>query len=599
MNKATKILFALLLTLGLAAEEKKVDKQIKTKAKDTCIKKSHYIDLMEITLSAYSTGHIDRYINDVRRDGLKEHGFPRLTANIGILMAHGRRQDLKERFISMMDLCCQQFLKVKAGNEFSVKEIIFCLQELDKTNVISSAKLQEWKKLLAKINPYASYKIYAKSPEDNVFNWAAFSMLSEYMRQAYGLTNAYSDFIDLQAFSQLRHLDENQMYRDPNEPIAYDMVTRGIFAMLLDEGYQGKYQKEWKKCLEATAMPTLYMQSVTGEMPYGGRSNQFVHNEAHVALLMEYYAKTFARKGDMVTAGKFKAAAQRALEYMALWLNKEPITHIKNRFPRNSNYGCERYAYFDKYMITTASFLYFTYRLSDDTISVGELDDKTGVSWQSSDAFHKVFLRAGEYFAEYDYKADYHHDCNGMGRLHKKGAPSELCLSTPCPTDPHYTLDISNSSLLAIAPGICKDGKWQYGTAADSRHIVKSHQAAGETAATSVECVFPGGETVQCNYLLNKDGLQVSLSGKGSLRCLLPVFRFNGEEHTKVTVNKNTLEVVFNGWVCRYMVENGSITDLNLPARNRNGHYDSFAAEGNGELKVQIAIEKSAYIGKK
>ena len=111
------------------------------------MEKSRYIDLMEITLSAYSTEHIDRYINDVRRDGLTEHGFPRLTANIGILMAHGRRQDLKERFISMMDLCCQQFLKVKAANDFSVKEIIFCLQELDKTDVVRSGKLQEWKEL--------------------------------------------------------------------------------------------------------------------------------------------------------------------------------------------------------------------------------------------------------------------------------------------------------------------------------------------------------------------------------------------------------------------------------------------------------------------
>jgi hypothetical protein len=556
------------------------------------MEKSRYIDLMEITLSAYSTEHIDRYINDVRRDGLTEHGFPRLTANIGILMAHGRRQDLKERFISMMDLCCQQFLKVKAANDFSVKEIIFCLQELDKTDVVRSGKLQEWKELLSGIDPYACYTVYAQSPEDVVFNWAAFTMLSEYMRQTYGLTNAYSDFIDLQAFSQLRHLDENQMYRDPNEPMVYDMVTRGLFAMLLDQGYQGKYQKEWEKCLEDTAVPTLYMQSVTGEIPYGGRSNQFIHNEAHVALLMEYYAKTFARKGDMVSAGKFKAAVERALENAIFWLEQKPIMHVKNRFPLESGYGCEDYAYFDKYMITAASFLYVAYRICDDTIPVGKLDDQTGVSWQSSDAFHKVFLRAGEYFAEYDYKADQHYDCNGMGRLHKKGAPSELCLSTPCPAKPNYVLDVSNPALLAIAPGICKDGKWQYGTAADSRHIVKSHQAAGETAAASVECVFPGGETVQCDYLLNKDGLEVTLSGKGSLRCLLPVFRFNGREYTQVTAKDNSLEVVFNGWMCRYTVENGSISDLNLPARNRNGHYDSFAAEGNGGLKVQIAIEK-------
>ena len=91
------------------------------------MKKSYYLDLMEITLSAYSTAHIDRYYQEVKSGGLKEHGFPRLTANIGILMAHGRCLDLKDRFIAMMDLCCDQFLKVKAGNDFSVKEIVFCI----------------------------------------------------------------------------------------------------------------------------------------------------------------------------------------------------------------------------------------------------------------------------------------------------------------------------------------------------------------------------------------------------------------------------------------------------------------------------------------
>ena len=54
------------------------------------------IDLMEKALSAYTDEHIQRYFNDVKENGLTEHGFPRLTANIGILIAHGRR---KHRFL--------------------------------------------------------------------------------------------------------------------------------------------------------------------------------------------------------------------------------------------------------------------------------------------------------------------------------------------------------------------------------------------------------------------------------------------------------------------------------------------------------------------
>ena len=109
--------------------------------------RSRYIDLMEKILSAYSNEHIDRYFNDVKTDGLKEHGFPRLTANIGILIAHGRRTDLMSRFIEMMDFCCQQIPKVKAANDFSVKEIVFCLQELEKSKAVPPEKLKEWKNL--------------------------------------------------------------------------------------------------------------------------------------------------------------------------------------------------------------------------------------------------------------------------------------------------------------------------------------------------------------------------------------------------------------------------------------------------------------------
>jgi hypothetical protein len=95
--------------------------------------KEKYIELMEKALSAYSDEHILRYFNDVKEKGLTEHGFPRLTANIGILIAHGRRKDLSPLFVEMMDVCCNMFLRpyVKAANEFSIREIVCCIKELE------------------------------------------------------------------------------------------------------------------------------------------------------------------------------------------------------------------------------------------------------------------------------------------------------------------------------------------------------------------------------------------------------------------------------------------------------------------------------------
>ena len=43
------------------------------------------------------------------------------------------------------------------------------------------------------------------------------------------------------------------------------------------------------------------------------------------------------------------------------WLSEEKIRHVKNFYPTDSMIGCEDYAYFDKYMITTASWFYIAH----------------------------------------------------------------------------------------------------------------------------------------------------------------------------------------------------------------------------------------------
>ena len=113
--------------------------------------KKKYLELMKKALSAYSDEHIHEYFNRVK--GLTEHGFPRLTVNIGVLVAHGYRQDLIPIFIDMMDFCCEQIPKVKAANDFSVREIVFCLFELKKEGKFLS-DIERWTKQLSTIVPF-------------------------------------------------------------------------------------------------------------------------------------------------------------------------------------------------------------------------------------------------------------------------------------------------------------------------------------------------------------------------------------------------------------------------------------------------------------
>ena len=50
------------------------------------------------------------------------------------------------------------------------------------------------------------------------------------------------------------------------------------------------------------------MQSVTGEMAFGGRSNQYLFNEAYLASACAYEAARYAKEGDPALAGQFALA---------------------------------------------------------------------------------------------------------------------------------------------------------------------------------------------------------------------------------------------------------------------------------------------------
>ena len=559
------------------------------------VRNPRYIDIMEKVLSAYTIEHIDRYYNDVKKDSLKEQGFPRLTANIGILIAHGRRTDLKSRFEKMMDLCGEEIPKRKfASNEFSIKEIIFCILELEKTDVFPKEKIEQWKNALKNVTVENCYKVYATAPDSKVHNWAAFTMVSEWMRYLIGAAPEDRTFIDNQAASQLQWVEENGMYRDPDEPMVYDLVTRGLFSVLFHFGYRGKYFESWDNALKRAGLLMPKMISVTGELPYGGRSNQFIHNESHCLIITEYEAARYAKEGDSKTASKFKAIADRSLECIEKCLMQTPISHVKNAFPISSKYGCESYAYFDKYMITAASFLYVAYLFSDESIPVGKIDDLTGETWQSSEHFHKLFMRAGEYFAEYDYRADYHYDASGLGRMHRKNAPGALCISTPGCSHPKYVIDVENAEDFAIVPEVMSNGKWLSGASPEAVHQVLEHSAVGETASAKIRCVWQDGICADSSYSLDKNGMQISVEGKGNVGLLLPAFEFDGKEKTEITNSGKTLTIKYKNWNCRYQIEKGNITDTGKTGCNRNGHYKLFRADGEGSLKVKISIQPEA-----
>ena len=63
-----------------------------------------YLAAIDAAVSAYSREHLDAYLDGVEKQGVQEHGFPRLAANLGILVSRGRRTEMPEKLRRMMDV---------------------------------------------------------------------------------------------------------------------------------------------------------------------------------------------------------------------------------------------------------------------------------------------------------------------------------------------------------------------------------------------------------------------------------------------------------------------------------------------------------------
>ena len=566
--------------------------------------KHRYIELMAKTLSAYTDEHIIRYFDEVKEKGLTEHGFPRLTANIGILIAHGYRRDLLPLFLDMMDFCCEQIPTHKAANDFSVKEIIFCIMEHDGRGIIGADRIAAWKSRLAAIDPYVCYTECAKHPTQSFANWACFTAVSEWMRYHIGLADTRAT-VDTQIATQMLRFDENGMYRDPHEPMVYDLVTRGLLVMLLTFGYRGRYYDEIEENLKKAGLLTLRMQSVTGEIPYGGRSAQFVHNEPHLCIILEHEAKRYAAMGNTSLAAEFKTGVRRALDNVAYWLDKTPIRHVKNAFPLETKYGCEEYAYFDKYMITCASFLYAAYLVCDDSIEAAAEDDRTTAVFTTSHYFHKIFARHGDYFLEFDTAADPNYDTSGLGRVHRRGAPALICLNTPaisaCGSLHGIQLNGNEPRPLSLCPGMKTTSGWRFATGETAvEYLGIRTKETDDSVSVRFACRFGGSVSEvgqpQCvaNYTVSDSGVDVTVEAPGRVAHLLPAFLFDGETHSTVTLSDDTktLEIALDGWICRYTT-NGTITDTGETAYSRNGYLRAYRAEADGTLALHIEIVKA------
>ncbi len=561
------------------------------------MKREVYIDLMERVLEAYSREHIERYTESVEKNSIQEHGFPRLVANLGILIAHGRKTEYRDYFVKMMDLCCREIPRAheingyQTGNDFSVKEIVFCILELEKSGVYDKSYTERWRAELSKIDPQTTYSLIAPVPVEPVANWAAFGAVSEQLRKYAGIGDE-SEFIENQIASQLFAFDKNGMYRDPGEPLVYDFVTRLQLAGCLYFGYEGKFRDDLEEQFMKAVDCTLKMQSVTGEIPFGGRSNQFFHNEAFYAALCEFYVWLLKKRGEQVEkAAEFKKAASIAVDCIKSWLNSGAPAHIKNYYSVESFYGCEKYAYFDKYMVTTASWLYFAYVMCDESVEETKISAMPAkYVWSTSEHFHMTFVRFNDWFLQFDTNANTHYDSTGLGRIHKKGVPSQACLSVPFCQHPSYTLDIENLSELSICSGFYENDNWicAYDEGVEYSFLEKNETE--DFISVKFRMKTPNGSEVIETYTVSDEGVEINATSDGDVKIVFPVIAFDGKNYGECEFTDNSVSVSYLGHRCIYTTD-GKINSKNLMYANRNAHYLCMSASAKNSVSLKIKVD--------
>ena len=461
--------------------------------------------------------------------------------------------------------------------------------ELQKTDIIDREQLKAWKEKLKALDIPTTYTHIVSEDVKHPNNWAYFGVLSE---QARGLLCGIETvgFLEHQLPSQLLRLDENGMYRDgglkgPYQPIVYDVVARNLISLSLFEGYDGKYVSQIEKMQEDSDDLTLKMQSVTGELAFGGRSNQCLHNEILLASYCELRATLLARKGDREKAGMFKAAAIKAAETCMYWLQQRPMSHIKNHFDPDLQLGCEGYSYFNKYMITVASNAYLAYLAANDGIAPTVAPaDAGGYIAETGADFHKVFLNAGGYFLEIDCTADTSYDANGLGRVHKKNCDPRVCLSVPFPgAKTHYLLETPNAHPLSIC-GFQNTADGLVCSAQEGvRHTLLSKtQRAGQCAAV-FGCSLNEEPLFNAEYTVSRAGVDIAFPGADGI--LLPAFLFDGVKETEIWATNGQILVRYNGSFCKYTFS-GEPEEYGL-FFNRNGRYRAYKISTD-KLHIEI-----------
>ncbi|OGV51679.1 MAG: hypothetical protein A2017_10145 [Lentisphaerae bacterium GWF2_44_16] len=515
---------------------------------------------------------------------------PRFVGALSFLIRAGKCLDLIDVCIKSMSAGCADLYNAKnikaiSGPEFYVKELMSGYMALEK--YADASLIKQWRKDLGEYNAEETYAAtLAKKKAEDIHNFCTFAMAGEAFKKKYGISGD-DDFIDRYMEIQKCRFTELGMYRDPNNPMTYDGVSRMNMALMLHFGYNGRHYAFADEMLRRGALTMLLYMSPAGECPYGGRSNQQNFNEAMISLLCEYEASRYKKLGNMKLAGTFKRMAKLSALSVERWLSMSPVRFTKNSFPADSQHGRQKgYGFYGAYSLLIASQFGFAHLLADDTIEEQPAPCENGSYILHLDKdFHKVFATCRGYHLEIDTNADFHYDSSGLGRIHRKDVPTELALSCPITASPGYLVSCDTAPRnVSTGPGwLADDGTMRW--LADF---------SNEKDSASMEIIEENPDTVafkleyknlkNCDgiieeYRIDKDGIQITESIENydkEFFVQIPLLDTDGMNKSEIKIDGNAFLVKYKN--CAYRVEcvypeNVKLLIEDFDAPNRNGIY--------------------------
>jgi hypothetical protein len=450
-----------------------------------------------------------------------------------------------------------------------------------------------WRRDLARIVPE---KIYRRQPTDaTTNNWNLVAVAGEWMRIKAGLGDSMP-WIEASLERQLELFTPWGMYRDPNDPMAYDHFARLWALDLLDEGYRGRHAAALEEVVERGAWMSLFMQAPRGESPCGGRSAHHQWNEAQQAVTFESWASRFAARGELPAAGACKWAASSSEMSMIRWHRpSDALWIVKNRMDPAARHGYESYSFHSQYNLLAAAMLAIAWTRADDRIALAPSPAAVGgFAFAIQPAFHKVFANVPEFYLEFDTGADLHYNPTGLLRVHRAGMPPET-ISDGVSASASYQLPSRPTRSLALGP------EWR--DRAGTWHALADHgreelepaeftRLSASTARVDFRLTYRGrlrgGATAIAEHVtVTPAGVEIEHRVDGDIdavRQCWPMLATDGVTPSIITVAGRSATVAREGrgFTFEALSDGATVSRLGVSEPCRNGFMDACVAQVAG-----------------